>query len=485
MNTEVDQIDIVKKSKIAMIALSTRTVLLSLIQVVSRIVLAKNLMAADFGSFGIIQGWIGTLMFFTDIGLGDVLSRRSQGISEEDFSSYFYLRLLFSIIIALLFILFYPLLRVHYGLDFPYAGFAGFVAIFIVMDVISACPMMLMGHKMEFVKIAQIELGGLLLTYVIQIIFSYFIKGPWPFFVGLFWGKLLTIYMSFKLAGKVPLPKKNFQLLKSNFKKGVLFQISTILPSLQAIISPFIMSYFLKVDNIGLIFWIEGLVGIPLGIINNYNRVAFISLSKFAHDEERLREVVSSFLNPMFVGICFVFGLGAVLSKHIILLIFGTKWIEATYYVHLSCIAIGLYSLRFLGLSVLSATDKPQVRVFNEVLLIVLTAIMLVVFIYFYNINGYFFGSIASYVVCLAAMMYSLRLHIYPSVYRRLIASLTGMILSIVLIFNLKFIDQKIYLAGIFYVVFFLIISILIDSSVIEDTKKVLKKFSNKVLIKI
>ncbi len=124
-----NQIDVVKKSKSALFALSTRSIILYALQIFSRIVLAKNLLAQDFGVFGILQGWIGSLMFLTDIGLGDVLSRKSGKISDRDFSSYFFIRITLSIFASVIFILIYPMLQEHYGFTFNYSNFAFFIFI--------------------------------------------------------------------------------------------------------------------------------------------------------------------------------------------------------------------------------------------------------------------------------------------------------------------------------------------------------------------
>lgn len=476
MNSPVDQIEIVKKSKLAMIALSTRSVVLNVMQIVSRIVLARNLLAADFGAFGILQGLIGSMMFFTDVGLGDILSRKAEGISKEDFASYFFIRLLLSLLMATIFLLIYPLLRSHYGLNFIFSDYAGVIAIFIVLDVLAACPMMLMGHKMEFVKIAKIELSGALVTYVMQIGFSFFLKGPWSFFVGLFFGKLSSVFMSFFLADQIPFPKFQKSFLNQNILRGLFFQTATILPSLQVIITPFILSYYFNVDSIGLIFWIEGLVGIPLALIYNYNRVAFISLSKFSMDKDRLRDIISSFLNPMFFGICMVFGLGAAISRPLVLMIFGIKWINATNYIHLSCISIALYALRYLGLSVLSAVNSPQIRVINEFTQLALTGIMILIFIPFFGIKGYFFATICANLIGLVLMIFSIRKLIDGSVYKRLLASLVSMIISILITFQVKTFEFFQLVPGLIFLVLFVIVSIIFDISVLKEFKRFSKK---------
>lgn len=468
-----------------MLVLSTRTVLLMLFQIVSRIVLAKNLVSEDFGSFGIIMGWIGTLMFFTDIGLGDVLVRKAEGVADKDFAGYFFIRLFLSLVIVTMFLAAYPFLRGHYGLNFTGAEFGGLVSLFIVMDVLSACPMLLMGHKLEFLKIAKIELTGAVLTYIVQIALSFYLKGPWAFFFGLFAGKLALVLMSFSLVGKLPFPKFNKELLHLHLNKGLLFQIATILPSLQAIIAPFIMSYFLKIDSIGIIFWIEGLVSIPLNIIFNYNRVAFVSLSKFAGEPEKMKDVIKSFMLPMFSGICLVFGLGAVLSKFIILQIFGVKWIEATYTIHLSCVSLGIYSLRFLGLSVLSAANQPLKRVLNEASMIALAAVLMVLVIPHYGVAGYFYAMIAANFISLLVMLYSLREFLHKAVYRRLLAALCPMILAIVFHFKSGLQETNLVYAAIVYLVIFSFASVVLDSSITADARRLYLKIKEQFLIRV
>lgn len=476
-----NQIDVVKKSKSALFALSTRSIILYALQIFSRIVLAKNLLAQDFGVFGILQGWIGSLMFLTDIGLGDVLSRKSGKISDRDFSSYFFIRITLSIFASVIFILIYPMLQEHYGFTFNYSNFAFFIFIFLILDVLAACPMMLMGQKMEFVKIAKIELVSLILTYIVQIFSSYVLTGPWSFFAGLFSGKVLAVIMSFYYSEKIPVPKFDQDFFKINYVQGILFQISTILPSLQAILLPLVMSYFLKTNSIGLIFWIEGLVTIPLALIFNYNRVAFVSLSKFANDPDRLRDIVSRFFIVMSLGICVVFGLGAVLSKSIILLIFGSKWAEAVNYIHFSCIAFGIYSLRFLGLSVLSAINTPKIRIYNELTLVILTSILLIIFGRRFEMIGYFYATIVSYSVCFLIMIFSIRRCLHLAVYRRIFSVLMAMLISIVAMFKSNIIDANLIIIMVTYLSLFFVVSILLDRTVFDDIKKYAYSLKSKI----
>lgn len=467
-----NQIDIVKKSKSALVALSTRSVILYALQIISRIALAKNLKAEDFGVFGILQGWIGTLMFFTDFGLGDVLSRKSGKVSDSDFSSYFFTRIALSLLTSLIFIGLYPVLHGHYEFNFPYSQYAFCIFLFLILDVLAACPMMLMGQKMEFVKIAKIELSGLVFTYLVQISSSYYLPGPWSFFVGLFSGKLLSVAMSFRFSDQIPWPKLEKKFLRNNFSQGMLFQISTILPSLQAVLLPFLMSYFLKTQSIGLVFWIEGLVTIPLALIYNYNRVAFISLSKFADDADRLRDIVSRFLITMILGVCLVFGLGAVLSKSIILLIFGVKWSEATNYIHFSCIAFCFYSLRFLGLSVFSATNNPKKRIYNELFLILLTCLLVAIFGKFYEMSGYFYATIASYAISFFVMIYSIRMYLHSYVYQRIFASLLAMFSAVVIVFKTEILNTNLIVVSISYLSLFLSIALLFDRTIMSELKR-------------
>jgi O-antigen/teichoic acid export membrane protein len=472
MSDIINQVEIVKKSKSALLALSARSIIIYFLQVISKVVLAKNLLAEDFGVFGVLQGWIGCLFYFTDVGLGDILSRKSGQINDKDFASYFFIRLFLSVVVSVFFIAVYPLLKAHYNFHFDFSEYAFVISVFLILDVLSNCPMMLMGHKMEFAKIAKIELLGLLVTYIVQIAASYKIHGPWTFFIGIFFGKLSIVFLSSYFSEKIVFPKLEKNFLKINLRQGLLFQLSIILPSVQVIILPFLMSFHLNTQSIGLVFWIEGLVTIPLTLIFNYNRVAFISLSKFAGDVDRLKDVISRFLMVMCIGICFVFGLGAVLSKTIIISVFGLKWAEAVLYIHFSCIAFAFYCLRYLGLSILSAINKPNIRVYNEITIILLTATLLALLTKQFGIYGYFYATAASYTVCFFVMLYSIRNFLHRSVFRRMLSTISGMLISVSVILKMNSKNENIILILMAYSILFIVVSIIVDRSMYDEIKK-------------
>ena len=481
MTEKIDQSDLIKKTKEAIMALSARSIILYCLQIASRVVLAKNLLAADFGTFGILQGTLGCLLVFTDFGLGDILSRKAEGFSKEDFAGYFFLRLSMGVVMSLFFIVSYPWICAHYGFQFSFQELGVFTFLFILLDVLAACPLMLLGHRMEFSKVAKIELFGMVLTYVIQILASYSITGPWPFFIGIFFGKLLSVIMALLITKDLTFPRYRKGLVKMNLKDGFFFQLTYVIPSLQAIVGPLIMAKFLKVDAIGLVFWLEGLVNIPLNLIYNYNRVAFITLSKFTHNREQLVQVTSRFFMTMSLGIGLVFGLGAVLSKSIILLVFGDKWSEATNYAYLSCISVCMYSIRYLGLSVLSANNLPHVRVVNDILIFGTNVLVQIIFISWYGIEGYFYGMILSSLVTMLAMIYSVRVFLDRLVYRRLTAVLISMLASAFFIIRSPLYEKTMVVIALVYCFSYCLLCAIIEPTVFSDLRHYLIKLKNRL----
>ena len=92
-------------------------------------------------------------------------------------------------------------------------------------------------------------------------------------------------FVCYSLSPRLYVPRLHWAAIRSSLSFGIPFQLQSIIPVSQAIVIPLILVIHLSMDDIGLIFWVVGLVSIPRIIAINYNQIIGSS-HKCMHAEE-------------------------------------------------------------------------------------------------------------------------------------------------------------------------------------------------------
>lgn len=408
-----------KREKVAGLAkkgfifLTSRTLLTNILQLFSSLALARFLKPVDYSIFGVLNGLVNSLSFFTDIGMHEVLVQQKSEIKDEQIRTYLSFRLFVSVVLSLLFAVAFYFLKDYYEIKESNILFY-FLGLFTILEVLSTIPTIFFQKRLEFAKLAKVELVGTVLLYVAQISFAYLGFEYWCFFFGIFIRYIVMIIFGIKNKFYI-MPKFSSVInIKKYMKVGVFFQLNLMLTATHAILIPIILKYFLSLETIGLFFWISGLVSIPNSFIANFNHTLFPAISKVQSSIDDIKILINKASELILFIIVFIFGLGASIGPSIITIVFDEKWYEARDYLPLVALGIGLFNIRNIGNTLLAGIGQPNkrtgVEVFNLMSLVSLTCILG----YFYKLEGYLWAIIISNF--LSIIFLSVRTHKYMGI---------------------------------------------------------------------
>lgn len=469
------------KSRFGFMAMSLRSIITNFLQIASSYILALYLTPNDYGEFGILSSFVGALLFFSDIGLSTHLQQKAEDISPIELQSLFAIRLLLTFLLVLIFIIAQPFIINHYEFTFPYTNFIALYVLIIPLDVVSSIPKLMLIRGLDFKEIAKIDMVSSISLYGTQIALAISGAGVWSFIIANIVRQIASLVMAYYFKREFIIPRLDLRVFsKTTYKKGFFYQLNSIIPTSRGIFFPIILSLYLSVDEMGLIFWVTGLVSIPMVFAYNYNNVFFPALAKVHKNQEEAKHLSSRAIENMVLALGFIFGLGGTIGPQIIDLVFPDKWDSARELVPLAALYIGLSSVRFIGTTIINAQGRPQLLTKIEIVLVIMEYVGVVIFCSNFGLVGYFYSQVIIYALCLVYVYFNTKEWIRTEALRRFFSVLLSTLIPYFIIEN-TLLNQNIVFSGLSFILIFFIMILILDSSSVEDIKKLFKKIIAKV----
>lgn len=390
----MSQAEMANKLRAGFVVLAGRSAFMKVMQIFSSLTLAYKLVPADYGSFGIIYGFVSSLIFLTDIGLGDLLIQKKEAIEKNELSSYIGIRLLLGLGCMVFFAAIYPFILSYYKIDFPYSRYVVILALILPMEAFIGAAIVKIQKDLHFKDFAKVELYESVVLYVVQISLAFLNFGIWSLFIAIFFSRLLKTFYCLRIMSFSIWPRLDFSFFKGRYLNGFYFQLNSILPTSKAMLLPVILALSLDIHAIGIIFWITSLVSLPLVLAQNYNSVLFPALSKFQDDHEAARKMASHSMEKMILVLALLFGLGGVAGDKIIALVFNSNWADAKQVIFVCAVYHLIYSIRYMCYPVLYVKNLASKRTIGELLLVLAEYLCVYLFCKQFGIQGYFISLI-------------------------------------------------------------------------------------------
>ena len=469
---------IATKTRKGLFLLSSRTLITNILQIISSLVLAKLLIPYDYSIFGILNNWINSLSYFSDVGLHESLIQQKESISKKHIQNYLGLRLTLSMILSVLFALLILFFKDYLeikenNLLFYFLGFLTF------FDVLSSVPKIFLQKDLDFSRLAKLETIATTCLYFGQILFASLGFSYWCFFIGVFLRTFIVI--SFGIKNKMfSFPSfKVFKNLKGYLQKGIFFQLNLIIVAIHTILTPLVLKSFLPLQEIGLIYWVTGLVSIPTSFINNFHQTLFPAIAKLQSEEEEIIILMARANNIILFLTFFIFGLGTNSGGAILLNIFDKKWHAGVSILPFIAISIGLYNLRTIPNVILAGVGTPQKRTHVE---LGNTLLFLISTFYFGNkfgLNGYLWSLTITSIFSMIFSYIKIFRYLTSETIRRFFIFLIASAVSIYGTFYFG-LHKSILNSSIFFICGFTFISTLFDKKIIFEVRDILIKLPNK-----
>lgn len=430
----VDSQDLKKKMGKGVFSLTLRSIIVNVLQVISSLILANFLAPKDYGIFGIFSGWIGTLAFFTDFGVGQTLVLQKEELKLNQVSTYLGIRLVLSLAMVVLFALAFPFILNYYDIQFQNSYWITLYGLVLIFDVLSSIPRLYFHKELEFSKIAKLDLFASIVLYTIQISLAILGFGFWIFFIAALSRSIFSLFFSYiLLKKKFILPKISLEVFKGKYWFSLKYHLNGLIPVSKSIFLPLVMAINISVEELGLIFWLTNMVSLPKQIFYNYNHVIFASMSKIAHLSDDYKKVATQISSAAVFFVFVVFSLGAYLGPILIQTLFNEKFHPASDYIHLCSLAIGLATLEYIHIPILSSTGKPGLINRSQVASVFLDLSFTFVFSYYFGLKGYFYGQILLFSITVLILNSYCRKYFDSLFYKRVFFILSAIVITILI----------------------------------------------------
>ena len=449
-----------------------RQVLVTLIQLISSILILKWLDPTSFGNYSIIALVLGLSQLIADGGFGVYLIQQQREILKEDLSEIVTFQFLIYLIIHISLLCLYSF---GYNSEiFLYLLFTFFV---IPITILRASNYVWLEKKLEFDKIAIVEVLETVIYSLFTLILAYKGLGVWSFVIA----ALLKAIFGYLLIKRYKSWNYNFIVPKFNdkIKKAIQFGISyhtpTLINYLRVAANPIIIGPILGMAAVGIADRAIFFAGLPLYFIGAVQqKVLFPYFSSIQSSNEKIKSnfefiyYFSSILDKIFY-------IPLIILTPLIINQFYPVWKDAIPLFYIAIIGnIFFGSLSFSTFPVLNGLGKTKIIAISSLISVLVTWLLIYPLIHYYGILGYSILGLLIWIIGLIPGLYLIKKHIYNvTLLKQFLNPLIAFTISMLLIYfliRITTISIPLYtFLSLLGIASYLLILYFIDKKVIKD----------------
>ena len=342
------------------------------------LLLARILTPNEYGIVALVLVIITVLEVFVTFGFGNSLVVDNQS-SQLDFSTCFYFSIILSLIIYLFIYLLAPLLSDWLSYDTKTAIYKydinllncviRVMAIKIPISAINSIQVAFIQKNLLFSKSLYASLLGTLISGIFAIILAYKGFGVWALVFQNLINTFLNTLILFFLLKWFPSLMFSFKRLKKIYDYGWKILCVGLIDVWYSQLRSFVIAK--KYSATDLAYYNKGhqfpSTGMDL-IESTINGVLFPLLSKCNDNKTEMEKITSSIINlstyitfPLMIGLYIV-------SDSLVLILLTEKWIEASIYIKIGCLAFLLRPLQSINACVIRASGKSGMLLYLNII---------------------------------------------------------------------------------------------------------------------
>ncbi|KFF29373.1 hypothetical protein IQ37_06125 [Chryseobacterium piperi] len=350
----------------------------------------------EFGQLGIIMFFITVFNIFTDGGLGGALVRKLDK-SKDDYSTVFTFN--FFISLFLFFVIVFcsgPIARFYHTPEIKQPIIAS--AFILIISSFQTIQNIKMISELKFKLKSILTLFSTVFGVSVGIGLALFFKlGIWALISIPISTVLLQTILYIYHEGFYFNLRFNRMIFKDLFSFGVNTTLVSFLNLTFDNIYQLIMGRVFNMYQVGFYYQAKKLQDVPNNIVNNLSQgVFFSSLSKIQNEKE---EMIRTY-NLISKSFLFLMGFSVLIiqffGKDMILLMFGSKWLGAVYYIKLLIIGSLFYTQELINKMIFKVYNKTQNLLRLELVKKIFQVITLVIGVYLKRIDLLLYGYIAT-----------------------------------------------------------------------------------------
>ncbi|HUD44629.1 MAG TPA: oligosaccharide flippase family protein [Patescibacteria group bacterium] len=402
--TEVNALDVTKRSVYGIFALTSRTFLLQLVSFVAFVLIASKLSVQDIGIYTAVTAIQRVISFITDFGFGAALVQKRDDLVREDLTTTFTLQFFLTLFIFLIVFLLNPFFKSFFHLSQAGIYLLLSLVFSIFLSSFKTIPSILLERTIQFNKVILPQIAESLAFNIVLIILVLSKFGlnsyTWAFLAAGF----ISIPIYYYLA---PWPVA-FGISRSSLRHlrfGLQFQAKNILATIKDDFLTVILTKFLSYVDIGYIGFAQRLsFFVYRFIVDSVTKVTFSSYARIQHDTKLLRTAIEKSL--FYVSACmFPLLTGLILISPYIIAYYPkwhNKWEPALFSLVFFSLNAMISSMSGILVNVLDSNGKVKVTLQLMVFWTILTWILTPLAIHLYGYNGV---ALASFIVTLTIVV--------------------------------------------------------------------------------
>lgn len=346
------------------------------------IVLARLLGPEDFGTIALLTIFIALSGCIVNSGFGAALIQKKDA-DELDFNSVFYFSIFISIVLYILLFFSAPFIAKFYS-EPVLIPILRVTAIKLIFDAINSIQNAILARKMLFSKSFIITLPSLILSGISGIYWAYKGYGVWSLAWSSLVGSISATIIRWIIIGWQPRFIFSFFRLKELFNYGSKILISGLIDTFFTQIYGLLIGKFYSSKDLG--FYNRG-CNIPqismTAIQGSISSVLFPALSKEQEDVQFIKKITRKSIQSSSLLIFPTMFLLAVISKPLILILYGEKWAFATPFMQIACISYAFWHIHATNLQVVLALKRSDIFLKQEIIKKILMLICIAITIPF------------------------------------------------------------------------------------------------------
>lgn len=456
---------------------------------ISNIVLARLLSPDDYGCIGMLAIFITVSNTFVDGGFGSALIQKKEP-TQRDYSTIFWWNLFLSIAIYGILYLGAPFISQFYRIPLlsQVLRVQGVILIINALNIIQSNQLR---KRLNFRKLAVINIISQLVGVCVAIVTAWHGWGVWALVAQQIVASSMTSILLWTLNRWLPDVAFSMESFKQLFGFGSFILCSNLINTFCNNVQGLLIGRFFTPAAMGYYTQAQKLESVASHSFTNIvDQVSYPVLSQFQSDNIALKNTIYKLASSLVYVSFPLMSILIIEAEPIISLIYGEKWLPATLYFQILCVA-GM-SATFHGVHYYAVACKGESRdlFLGTIIKRILALIVLVLGMFIWGIKGLLWGfSLGAWIIAFVNV-YLVSKHIGYTILQQVLDLLPIAILSIttfVIVYSVKslFIEYN-YNVALFtfaiYVLIYLVLSFVLKIKAFEFLKENINKSLKKVL---
>ena len=342
------------------------------------IFMTRLLLPSDYGMVGMLAVFLTIAQTIIDCGFGQALIRK-QNRTAIDESTVFYSNILASIFCYLVLFIIAPFVGDFYQMP-ELCNILRVMSLSFVISSLSSIQVLIYTIQLDFKTQSIINVLSGILAGVFGLYLAYKGYGVWA----LVWQVIMSsffITLFYWIVSKWhPVMAFSKESFKELFSFGSKILGAQLLNNIYANISPIFIGKAYSSSDLGLYTKGSQMIYFPVSmLVGVFESVTYPVLCKLQNSEEQMRDCFLRFIKIAAFILFPIMVLLGVLSKPLVLSLFGEKWSETANYMMLLCYPCAVVPIQVMNLNILKVVGQSDYVLRIEVIGKILGVLMLII----------------------------------------------------------------------------------------------------------